>query len=167
MNIPHETDDIVALVRRDHTRVRDLFAELDAAGNRPARLSALWTELSGVLLAHLGAAKEICYLPLVDGALGRSPTIGELSAYKEDVSEAVADARLHEPGSPSWWLAVRAARDAAFRHFRYVESGPLPELRRRVPQHSRQALGRQWTRFMSDLLRDSRGEKYVVPRLFS
>lgn len=153
-----DDDDIVTLLLDDHARVRRLFAELDAAGDCPARLSALWEELAGILLAHLEAAKEICYLPLFDAVLDTSLTVDELSAHKEDACQAVVEARLHEPGSPMWWLAVRAARDAAGRHFRSVESGPLPDLRR-IPEQTRRALARQWKRYLSDLVHDSPTKK--------
>lgn len=156
MSPQHAMDDIVALVLEDHRRIRRLFAELEEAGDCPARVPALWMELAGALLAHLEAAEEIYCLPLLHDALESSLTVGDFEAHKADVRDAVAEARLHETGSRLWWLAVRAAQDAARRHFHSVESGPLPRFRRQVLERTRQTLASEWKRFMSDLSRDSR-----------
>jgi hypothetical protein len=147
-------NDIVGLVLGDHDRVCRLFEELERGGGSPARLAALWAELSGVLLAHFDAVEEIISLPLIGTAADSSPTMRNLRDQKNDICDAVSEARLHEAGSSQWWLAVRAAHMAADLHISFVETGPLLRFRRQTPERTRQELGRQWDQFMADLSSD-------------
>jgi hypothetical protein len=142
-----EDEDIITLILEDHARIRGLFAELSGEELRPSP-AAVWAELGPLLLAHLQAAEEICYLPFLDGAADRRASIGQLCALKDDACDAVADVRLREPESVSWWLAVRAAQAAAYRHAECVESLLLPR-GRLLPEDSRRMLGRAWRRFMA------------------
>lgn len=154
-------NDIVALILRDHDRVCGLFEELERGGGSPARLAALWAELSGVLLAHCDAVEEIISLPLLGTAAGGSPTMRNLRDQKNDIRDAVSEARLHEAGSSQWWLAVRAAHVAANWHIATVEAGPLLGFRRQTAERTRQELARQWDRFMAALSSD--GDEEVPP----
>jgi hypothetical protein len=149
-------DDLVELVRGDHARICRLFEELGGAAENPVRLAALWAELAGALLAHVGAFEEICQLPLRRVVPGGVPGTQDIGAENLDICEAVAEARLQTAGSARWWLAVRAARAAAGRHISSVEAGPLPGFARLVPESTRRELGRQWNRYVADLSDDRR-----------
>lgn len=149
-------DDVITLICDDHVLIRRLFRELKTAREDASRRCGLWTELAALLLAHLDAAEEICYLPFLNVAPGGLLAIAELRAHRGDICDAVAEARLREEGSSAWWLAARAARDAADRHINYTESCLLPRVRQELPNHTLRELGRQWQRFMGDLQRDGR-----------
>lgn len=144
--------DIVTLVLAEHVRIRRLFEELTAAGDRAARLATVWAELAWLLDAHVDASQEITYLPLTDSALRRS--MREAAADDADIREAVAEARFHRAGSPQWRLAVRAVHAAVERHIDANESELLPSLRRQTSEQTRLTLGRQWTEFMAARRRD-------------
>lgn len=150
--IPGTEEDIVTLILEDHARIRDLFAELHGEGHqgedRPPPPAALWTELASLLLTHLHAAEEICYLPFLRSASDLGPSIRELGAHKDDACDAVADARLRAVGSAQWWLAARAARAAADQHADCAESRLLPKARQ-LPEDTRRMLGRAWRQFMA------------------
>jgi hypothetical protein len=147
--------DVATLILEDHARIRRLFAGLETAGDDPRRLSAIWQELSGRLLAHLSAEEEICYLPftagLADGSLARAELIDQAG----DICSAAAEARLQDAGSPLWWLAVRAARDTTDRHIDFIESRLLPGFTEQVAEQARRTLGDQWTGFTDAISRDS------------
>jgi len=138
-----------------------MFAELQEE-KQPLRLSALWREIAALAMADVQAAAEICYLPFLDGAAGKWLTMRELGAAREDIYDAVADARLREAGSAVWWLAVRAARSAADRHMDCVESRLLPRARQQLPERGRRALGLQWKQFLADL--DDDRSPWLVPQ---
>jgi Hemerythrin HHE cation binding domain len=135
--------DIVELVAVDHARIRGLFAELeDARQAAAARLGAIWAELAGLLEAHVAAAKEIFFVRLLGDAVP-----DEITPDLDDIAETVAEARLQPVGSAAWWRAVDAARAAATGHIDAMTSGPLPELRHRIPPERREVLGCQWQEF--------------------
>jgi hypothetical protein len=145
--------DIVDLILAEHARIGRLFAELDTAGKEEgavARLGAVWAELAGLLETHAAATNEICYLTLLGCAVK-----DKFRADLDDIADTVAEARLQPTGSRLWWLAVRAARVAATGHIDGIESGPLPALRRRVPEERREALGRQWQAFVAARVDDA------------
>jgi hypothetical protein len=102
--------------------------------DNPARLTALWTGLCEVLLAHLDVFEEILFLPLLSTVTDRRVTMRQLNAQKLDILEAVAEARLQPPGSPLWRLAVRAVRATASQHISTVETSRLPGLCRQTPE---------------------------------
>jgi hypothetical protein len=141
--------DIVTLIQADHTRIRRLFTELDAARDSPSRLARLWPELAWLLRSHTDAAEEIFCLPLLAHQPDGLAALPEMIAGHTDIRITVSEADLHPAGSRLWWLAVRAARVAADKHIEAIESGPLPRFRRHVPEQDREALGRQWTAFMT------------------
>ncbi len=147
--------DVVGLVLDDHARVRGLFKEVQAAEAEPVRLAALWAELSAVLLAHCGAVEEVIAVPLLGTAPDRLLAMRDLREQMTETRDALAEARLRTPGSPQWWLAVRALHAVVDRHISSMEAGPLPRFLQRTPQPVRQELGRQWNRFMVDASDDN------------
>ncbi|MBV9450513.1 MAG: hemerythrin domain-containing protein [Streptosporangiaceae bacterium] len=148
--------DIVTLVMADHARIRRLFAELETARDSPSRLPIVWTELAGCLEAHLDASEEITYLPLFADSTTGDEDRRQLADQDADIREAVAEARLQPAGSRLWWLVVSAAQTAVDRRIDAIESVPLRRFRQQAPEHAREALGRQWIRFMAALDGDHR-----------
>lgn len=149
-------DDLLGIVRDDHARITRLFEELKAAADNPARLAALWAQLSGVLLAHVSAFEEICKLPLLQAVPDGAASRRDLGAQNRDICEAVAEAGLAPAGSTQWWLAVHAAQAAVDEHMSSVEAGPLPRFAQRAPESVRRELGRQWKGYMAALADDRR-----------
>lgn len=138
--------DIVDLISAEHALIGRLFAELDTRMEAcaVAKLSAVWADLAALLETHAAATREICYLSLLSEAVKDG-----FSADLDDVTEAVAEARLQPAGSRLWWLAVRSAREALASHIEGIQAGPLPALRRRAPTEQREVLGRQWQAFIA------------------
>ena len=139
--------DIVDLILADHARILELFGELGdmtrTAGERDRdRLCQVWTVLAGLLGFHVDAADEISCPAVFSGT-----DLTEVTADDNDIRETLGEARLHPAGSRLWWLAVRAAQDAAISHIVVVESGLLPLFRREVPPDRRELLGVQWLAF--------------------
>jgi hypothetical protein len=153
--------DIVELIRADHARIRQLFAKLGDVPQRPGGLSPgqepgeVWASLADMLELHADVAEEICYLSLFEGPAQSVRDIGEAVAEHADIREAVRETRLHPPGSHVWWLAVQAAREAAFGHIERIESGALSRFERRAPPAAREALGLQWVAFADARARDA------------
>ncbi len=160
------TADVIDLITDDHARIRRLFAALDefardseqmtdspAPSKDDRMLGETWPALCWLLDAHIDAEEEICRL--VMAAAGEPDDRLEAPfADHWDIQEALAEARLCETGSRRWWRAVADARSASIRHFRAEEDHVLAAFRRATDREAREILGRQWTAFMLDRLRD-------------
>jgi hypothetical protein len=158
--------DIVDLIMDDHARIRRLFAALDSAAryrestadigkHTPGQrmLNEAWARLARSLELHTEAEEEICY-PHVPAAREPTPALAECCADHRDIREALADARLREPGSRAWWRAVAAARTACGRHFPAEEQNVLAPFHRCSPPELRKDLARRWRTFILARLRD-------------
>lgn len=148
--------DIVDLIRADHARIRGLLTGLeDACRASPAEFRRAWEELAGLLEAHISAAEEIGYLPILACAANAPMRYTELTADHDDIREAVAEARLSPVGSRSWWLAVHAARTTAVRHIDALEATLLGQFLQHAPPQTRQVLAGQWQAFTAALALDA------------
>lgn len=143
--------DIVELILADHREMCGLLSELvkarspGCAVSPSAELCQLWAAAAELLEVHADAEEEICFLALFGP--GQRADRAAASAAHDDIREAVTEARLKPPGSPTWWLAVQAAHAAAASHARSLEAGALGRFRREAPAAARAALGRQWLAF--------------------
>lgn len=148
------------LIHADHARIRRLLATAESAARRgePARvprmLSEVWDGAAVLLEADCDAEEEVCY-PALYRAAGGAALTGQARAEHDDIREAIAETRLHEPGSPPWWRAVTAAVAAAQDHFTREEHGALAQLRHRTSPAQRRTLGRQWAAYMNARARDA------------
>jgi hypothetical protein len=147
--------DIVDLILTEHERLSALIAKLDSAlacghpagpGSDP---EAVWAALAGFLRFHVDAAEEIAYLTLATADPHAGLAIMQACEANADIREAVEEARLSQPGSRTWLLAVQAACQSARNHISYVESGPLDRLRMHAAPAARRALGSWWVAFMT------------------
>ena len=151
--------DIVDLILADHTRIREMFAELDhtaGSAREPGAdgLGTRWKVLADLLETHVDAAEEIfCLALFADADHGRVHR-AEITADHDDIREAVGEARFQPSGSRLWWNAVRAARAAAADAMEAVECGPLPAFRHRASRQRREMLGGQWQAFITARARD-------------
>lgn len=155
--IPRETPapDITELILGEHVRIRKLIEELDRAlltdspagpGSEPA---LAWAVLARFLSFHVDAAREISYRALARAVPDAAVAVTHASEADADIRAAIEEARISEPGSPVWCMAVEAASSAARKHIARLESGPLPRYRRCAAPGARHVLGRQWVAFMT------------------
>ena len=159
--------DIIELILADHRRIRRLLGALgDAAryGEDPGAaciLAPVWDKLAGLLELHAEAEEEICYLAMFGPGPNAAARMQDAIADHDDIREAVAEARLHPPGSAAWWRAVTAARQASRDHIACEEHGVLAAFGRRATPALRDELGRQWAPFIAartlDAIPDGRG----------
>lgn len=159
--------DIIELILADHRRIRMLLGALGGAarnGEDPGAtcmLTPVWDRLAGLLELHAEAEEEICYLAMFGPGPDAAARMQDAIADHDDIREAVAEARLHPPGSAAWWRAVTAARRASSDHIAREERGALAAFGRRATPALRDELGRQWAPFIAartlDAIPDGRG----------
>ena len=142
---PGVEEDIVTLILDDHARIRHLFEAL-GRGERGPGPAALWAELAALLLTHLQAAEEICYLPFAK----TRPTAGRSSATFSPI-RTISVTR--------WPTHACAKRNRPSGGWRSAPHGPprtgtwtaSSHVCSREPvgscRESRRALGRQWRQF--------------------
>jgi len=154
--------DIVRLIVADHERIRRLVGALEDAARYdsanlgdPRVLGPAWDRLTGFFELHAGAEEEICYIVLFgqgpDAARQRHDTIADHG----DIREAVAETRLHVPGSALWWRAAAAAVRGIGDHVAGAEHRALTALSRSAAPAVRDTLARQWIAFVAARIRDT------------
>ena len=145
--------DIIELVMADHRRIRRLSAALEDMarwGNDSVwMLSHSWLRLASLLEVHTRAEEEICYLPATRGHPDRTGHLRVAVADHGDLREAIAEASLCQPGSASWWRAVRVILDSHAGHFDREERGLLAGGVAGLSACHRRELGRQWCAFVA------------------
>jgi Hemerythrin HHE cation binding domain len=137
--------DIVDLVRADHVRARQLFAVLRRRPRDRAAVAGMWAELAELLEAHVAAVEEICCVELMrhDPYAAAS---AEAQADRDDVLEAVGEARLCPAGSLQWQRVVAAAQRASTAYFRRLDRG-MTVLGDSLDPDARRELACQWRAF--------------------
>lgn len=162
--------DIIELILADHRRLRRLVTALGDAtrnGEDPGATcmpAAVWDRLAGLLELHAEAEEEICYLSMFGPGQDAAARMQDAIADHDDIREAVAEARLHPPGSAAWWRAVTAARRASSDHIAREERGALAAFGRRSTPALRDELGRQWAPFITARTRDAIPDGRERPR---
>jgi hypothetical protein len=146
--------DITELILDDHEWFRRQFAELDeirAAGTvDTGRLSAVWQPLADHLDVHAVAEEEIFYPQLLrrGGDDAADETLDAIGDHN-DIRDGVHAAARHPVGSTGWWDGVQQARAANDEHMSEEEHDGLPDFRLHAAAGLRDALGRQFSEFMS------------------
>lgn len=157
--------DITDLILTDHHEQRRMFALLDEV-DRADRASAsrLWQRLRVLLEVHAEAEERILYpqlLRMATAAAAESSTgdpARDALYDHNDLRDAIVDLDEQEEGSPSWWNALAAVREANSDHMGEQECGALAHVRHRASRELRHALGVRFATFESA---DARG---VGPR---
>lgn len=168
--------DITELIAAEHTRICRLFGALDdaarlaavagRAGSGPQwTLNMVWARIAGLLDLHAEAEYEICYFTMFGGDTDRASDLDDAVACLNDVHQAVAEARLQDPGSRAWWRAVDAARQATIQHVSLLEDGALADFRQRTHRQLRDDLGRQWVAFIAAFRRDLAADRQPVRQM--
>ena len=146
--------DITMLILADHNWFRQQFARLDyLQAQSPvdrAALERVWRPLADKLDVHAYIEEKIFYPQLLKrgSAEAEGETLDAIGDHN-DIRDGVRDANAAELGSNEWWAAVGRARVANDDHMGEEEREGLSDFRRNAPIGLREALGRQFTEFMS------------------
>jgi hypothetical protein len=150
--MPSESTDITDQILAHHEWFREQFVRLDdakAAGPaNPDALRAVWDPLATKLDLHAIAEEEIFYPQLLRRGT-EDPEEATLDAIGDhnDIRDGVHAAETHTVGTPEWWAAVTAAREANDEHMAEEEREGIADFRANAPAGLREALGRQFARF--------------------
>jgi Hemerythrin HHE cation binding domain len=146
--------DITELILADHDWFREQFAKLDyLQAQTPVNRSALqrvWRPLGDKLDVHAYIEEKIFYPQLLKR--GADDPEGEtLDAIGDhnDIRDGVRDANAARVGTEEWWAAVGRTRAANDDHMGEEEREGLSDFRRHAPVGLREALGRQYSEFMT------------------
>jgi hypothetical protein len=146
--------DITELILADHEWFRKQFARLDdlQARARVSRvaLERVWRPLADKLDVHAYIEEKIFYPQLLQR--GADDPVGEtLDAVGDhnDIRDGVRDAEAAVAGTEQWWAAVGRARAANDDHMAEEEREGLSDFRRHAPVGLREALGQQYSEFMT------------------
>ena len=147
--------DITVLIRADHDWFREQFARLDALRVQTpvstAALERVWRPLADKLDVHAYIEEKIFYPQLLKRGTD-NPEGETLDAIGDhnDIRDGVRDANAAQVGTEEWWAAVGRTRSANDDHMGEEERDGLPDFRRNAPIGLRDALGRQYSEFMSE-----------------
>jgi hypothetical protein len=146
--------DITALILADHNWFREQFAKLDAlqaeAPEDRTALERVWRPLAEKLDVHAYIEEKIFYPQLLKR--GADDPEGEtLDAIGDhnDIRDGVRAANAARVGTDEWWASVGDARVANDDHMGEEEREGLSDFRRHAPLGLREALGRQYSEFMT------------------
>ena len=146
--------DITVLIRADHDWFRAQFAKLDdLQAQTPvnhAALQRVWRPLANKLDVHAYIEEKIFYPQLLKR--GADDPEGEtLDAIGDhnDIRDGVRAADAVRVGTKEWWAAVGRTRTANDDHMSEEERQGLSDFRRHAPIGLREALGRQYSEFMT------------------
>lgn len=146
--------DITMLILADHDWFRERFAELDyLQAQTPVdsvALARVWRRLADKLDLHAYIEEKIFYPQLLkrgsDDAEGETlDAIGD----HNDIRDGVRAANGCRVGTDDWWAAVGRTRVANDDHMAEEEREGLSDFRRNAPIGLREALGRQYSEFMT------------------
>ena len=147
--------DITMLILADHDWFREQFAKLDdLQAQTPVNQRALervWRPLADKLDVHAYIEEQIFYPQLLkrgtDDAEGETlDAIGD----HNDIRDGVRDANAAAIATDEWWAAVGRTRLANDDHMGEEERQGLSDFRRHAPIGLREALGRQYSEFMTE-----------------
>ena len=146
--------DITMLILDDHDWFREQFAKLDylqaQTPTNPHALAGVWRPLADKLDVHAYIEEKIFYPQLLQR--GADDPEGEtLDAIGDhnDIRDGVRDANAAPVGTESWWAAVGRTRVANDDHMGEEEREGLADFRRNAPAGLRDALGQQYSEFMT------------------
>src|ERR1700748_1024441 len=147
--------DITMLILSDHDWFREQFARLDVLqAQTPVYQRALervWRPLADKLDVTAYIEEKIFYPQLL--TRGTEDAEGEtLDAIGDhnDIRDGVRDANAAAIASDEWWAAVGRTRLANDDHMGEEEREGLADFRRHAPAGLRDALGRQYSEFMTE-----------------
>jgi hypothetical protein len=146
--------DITMLILADHTWFREQFAQLDYLQARnpddSVALQKVWRPLADKLDVHAYIEEKIFYPQLLQRGVDdpEGETLDAIGDHN-DIRDGVRDANAADVGTDEWWAAVGRAREANDEHMGEEEREGLSDFRRHAPVGLREALGEQYSEFMT------------------
>jgi hemerythrin superfamily protein len=115
--------DIVAMIRQQHTMIRQLFDGVQQAA--PSEREEAFLPLGRLLAVHETAEEEIVYPSLRDTA---SDVVEARKAEEDEAKKAIADLEKTDPASDEFATKLAAIRQAVEAHAEQEEATVLPLL---------------------------------------
>jgi hypothetical protein len=143
--------DIVDLVYADHDWVRRQFFYLDYATTDEER-AVVWEALATRLDTHADAEETVFYPTLLKKGKAGDPEDETEDAIDDHnrIRGAIAEARLHRPGSKAWFEAVGAARTENGKHLDEEEREAIPDFIKSTDADTRRRLAMRWLSCYAD-----------------
>lgn len=149
--------DITELIVFQHHEQRRTFALLDdIPPEDTATLAAVWDRLQVLLEVHADAEERFFYPRLLEvghgvaGADGPGEEVRDAVKDHNEIRDAIRQVRRHPPGSPTWWEAVTACREANSDHMAEEEREDLADFRRHADLQTRHDIALQFIRYESE-----------------
>ena len=146
--------DITMLILDDHDWFREQFARLDylqaETPVNPSALERVWRPLANKLDVHAYIEEKIFYPQLLKRGVDdpEGETLDAIGDHN-DIRDGVRAASEAGVGTEEWWAAVGRTRLANDDHMSEEEREGLSDFRRTAPIGLREALGRQYSEFMT------------------
>ena len=141
--------DITALILSEHEAFRRSFTEIEqlSEGDPGEELARRWRELSDALEVHAAGEETVFYPELLQDVDDSEADTEHAVKDHNEIRESASAVDAHEVGSPSWWEAFRACREATVEHLAEEENDVLPPFKEQVSAESRDELGLRWLAF--------------------
>src|SRR3954451_17991806 len=117
------TTDVVALIRQQHTMIRQMFDSVQSAA--PAEREEAFRPLGRLLAVHETAEEEIVYPTLRDTA---ADVVKARKAEEDEAKKAIAELEKTDPASDEFAAQLAAIRLAVEAHAEQEEATILPLL---------------------------------------
>ena len=146
--------DITMLILDDHDWFREQFAKLDylqaQTAVNPSALERVWRPLADKLDVHAYIEEKIFYPQLLKRGVDdpEGETLDAIGDHN-DIRDGVRAANAARVGTEEWWAAVGRTRLANDDHMSEEERQGLSDFRRHAPIGLREALGQQYSEFMT------------------
>ena len=138
--------DITALILSEHEAFRRAFTEIEELSD-PEELGRRWRELADQLEVHAAGEETVFYPELLQDVDDSEGETEHAVKDHNEIREATSAVDAHEAGSPAWWEAFRAAREATVDHLAEEENDVLPPFQSSVSAEHRDELGLRWLQF--------------------
>lgn len=116
----------------------------------------MWQRLADLLVAHIQAEEETCYLPLFGTGAQATERMRDSVAEHDEIRGIICEAAAQPVGSAPWWRTVRTAMVVSAEHLEHEERDVLPDCLPGLSRSRRRQLGRQWCAFMAAWRPDGR-----------
>ena len=139
--------DITTLILSEHEAFRRAFAQIEQLTD-PGELSSRWRSLADQLEVHAAGEETVFYPELLRDVDDSEGDTEHAVKDHNEIRETTQAVDAHEVGSPPWWEAFRAAREATVDHLAEEEADVLPPFQAQVGAEQRDELGMRWLQFL-------------------
>jgi hemerythrin superfamily protein len=117
--------DAVAMLKADHKKVSELFAEFESARS-PARKKDLVTQICGELTVHTELEEEIFY-PAVKAALKDKELVPEAVVEHASIKELIAQVQDAEPDGEEYDAKIKVMSEYVKHHVKEEQTEMFPK----------------------------------------